>query len=413
MAAGSGRTAGPSHPVRGDAPRPLRVLQFGTYDRGVGRNAILAEGLAAAGVTVGECHVPVWRDTAAKLDAVARPGALARAAARQAVAWPRLVGRYARLPDHDALVVGATAHLDVPLACWLARRHGRLAVFDPLVSIGETVRDRGLLPPASRRFRALTAVERALFRLPDVCLADTAPHADAFARELGVAAERLVVVPVGAPGVYRRRATPYDPGARRPVRVVYFGQFIPLHGVDVVVRAAHRLRERADVVFDLVGLGQTRPAAAALAAALGTPNVVFHPRWLDAEALIDAFIQPADICLGVFGAQPKAGLVVPYKVYAALAAGRAVVTGDTPAVRDLLSPGVEVCTVPVAADADRTAAGLAAAITRLVEDPEQRRRLAAAGQAAWDARFAPAVTGARLRDALVARVRRAGAHRAG
>ncbi len=381
------------------------MVQFGAYDRGIGRNAILAEGLAAAGVAVAECHVPVWRDTAAKLDAVAHPGALAGAAARQAVAWPRFARRHARLADYDVLVVGPTAHLDLPLARWLARRRGRLVVFDPLVSIGETVRDRGLLPESSRRLRLLTRIERLLFRLPDVCLADTRPHADTFARDLGVPAERLVVVPVGAPAIYRRRPSPYAPGAGTPVRVVYFGQFIPLHGVDVVVRAAHRLRDRADVVFDLVGLGQTQVAAADLAAALGTPNVRFHPRWLSAEALIDAFIQPADICLGVFGAQPKAARVVPYKVYAALAAGRAVVTGDTPAVRDLLRPGVEVCAVPVATDAAWTADRLADAIADLADHPARRRRLATGGQAAWDARFAPAVLGALLRDALWARVR--------
>ena len=54
----------------------------------------------------------------------------------------------------------------------------------------------------------------------------------------------------------------------------------------------------------------------------------------------------ADLCLGVFGATPKAARVVPHKVYTALAAGRPVLTADTPAVRELLRPGEEVWTMP-------------------------------------------------------------------
>lgn len=376
-------------------PRPLRVVHFGTYDRGVGRNAILAEGLRAAGVEVIECHVPVWRDTSAKLAAARHASGAVGAALRQALASLRLIDRYRRIAAYDVLLVGATAHLDLPLARRLARRRGRPLVFDPLVSLTETVRDRALIPESSRRFRLLAAVERALFRLPDACLVDTAAHGAAFRAELGVPANRAIVIPVGAPSIYRNRARPYAADPSRPVRVVYFGQYIPLHGIDIVLAAADRLRARRDIAFDLVGIGQMQQAAVATAAALRLPNVTFHPHWLPAEALIDRFIGPADICLGIFGAQPKAERVVPYKVYAALAAGRAVLTADTPAVREVLTPGEDVATVPPASDV-----ALTDAIVRLADAPEVRERLARAGQTTWDARFAPPVLGGRLEEVL-------------
>jgi len=401
----SGRLRGPSADPRIAAlsrhggVRPLRIVYFGSYDRGTGRNAILAAGLEAAGVEIVSCHVSVWPSTAAKLDAVRRGRATAAALARHVAAWPRLVGRHARVGAYDVLVVGATGHLDLPLARWLTRRRGRPLVFDPLVSATETVRDRGLLPEASRRLAALGAIERALFRLPDLCLVDTAAHTAAFRHDLGLDPSRTLVVPASAPPVFRRLATPYVAREGRPVRVVYFGQFIPLHGLENVLGAAALLRARDDIRIDLVGLGQTLDANQDLARRLDLPNVRFFPQWLAPEALAEAHIAAADVCLGVFGGQPKAQRVVPFKVYTALAAGRAVVTADTPAVRELLAPGDEVWTVPPASPP-----ALATAIARLAGDPALRTRLATAGQSAWDARFAPPVLGARLRQALEALV---------
>jgi glycosyltransferase involved in cell wall biosynthesis len=384
----------PRAPHRAD--RPLRVVYFGTYDRGVGRNAILIAGLRAVGVDVVECHTPLWRDTNAKLAAARLGTSVPRAAARLALAWVRLVARHRALGPYDVMVVGSTAHLDLPLARRLSAARGRPLVFDPLVSVAETVRDRGLVADPSRRLRALGAVERALLALPDRILVDTAAHGEAFERTLGVAPGRRLVVPAGAPVVYRDLASPYvpsDPG--RPLSVVYFGQYIPLHGIDVVLRAAYELRDRRDIAFDLVGQGQMLPAARALAARLGLPNVHFHDTWLGAEELARTHLARAGICLGIFGAQPKADRVVPFKVYTALAAGRPVITGDTTAVRSLLHPGREVHVVP---PADPHA--LAAAIAALVDDPDLRAALAVGGQAAFDARFAPDVLGSTLRAAL-------------
>jgi len=371
----------------------LRVLIFGTYDRGVGRNAILQEALRAAGIEVALCHAPLWRDTADKLAAARRTGRLAGAAGRQAWAWVRLMAAHARAAPYDVLLVGATAHLDLPLAHRLARRRRRPLVFDPLVSISETVRDRGLLRPGSRRLAALVRLERRLFALPDLTLADTLAHAQALAREVGLCLDRAAVVPAGTPSVYRRLARPYVPGPG--LRVAYFGQYIPLHGIRTVLDAAARLRHRPDVRFDLVGIGQELAEARAHARRLELVNVRFRPVWLGPEALAEGHIEPADVCLGAFGALPKAARVVPYKVYTALASGRAVLTADTPAVRELLRPGEEVWTVPPA-DPD----ALADALARLADDPALRARLARAGQAAYDARFAAGPLGDLLCAAL-------------
>lgn len=395
-----------------------RVLYFGTYDQGVGRNAILREGLAAAGVDVEECHVPLWPDTAAKLAAVRRPLASLRLAARLAGCWPRLVAGHRRAGPHEVLLVGATGHPDLPLARRLAG--DGLLVFDPLVSLGETVRDRGLLAPGSRRLALLARLERALFGLADLTLVDTAAHARALAVEVGLDLSRTVVLPVGAPSALRTAAPDYAP-ADEPagLRVVYFGQHIPLHGLETVLGAAERLQadgslpdpsrpDRSPPHFTLVGVGQTLAEVRRQVAERRLANVRLVEEWLPLDRLLATHIVPADVCLGIFGGQPKAARIVPFKVYAALAAGRAVVTADTPAVRELLAPGEEVWTVPPA-----DPAALAAALRQLAADPSRRQRLASAGRAAYDRRFAPPVLGRRLREALAERLAERRAERRG
>lgn len=410
----------------------MRILTFGSYDQGAGRNRILAQGLAAAGAELLDCPAPLWRGTEHKLTlARGGPAALAGLLPRLAWSWALLLARHARLPAYDAMLLGPTTHLDLPLAALLARRRGAALVFDPLVSATETLEDRGLLPPAGHRLAAVSRLERRLWRLPPAILADSEAHARAWRHSLGIGrgGQRVCVLPVGSPdlgglgweGPGAAGSGDSDPGgslgspsdadrAARDVtgegpedaaaascgqapsfRVLYFGQFIPLHGVEHILAAAEMLREQPEIRFQLVGRGQCLAQAQATAARLGLRNVEIHPVWLPLEQLRRRFIAPAGLCLGIFGDRPKAERVLPYKVYAALAAGKPVISRDSPALRELLAPGHEILALPPA-----DPAALAQAIRALAADPARCTALARAGQLAWRRRFSPSVLGRRL-----------------
>src|SRR3546814_20833323 len=84
------------------------------------------------------------------------------------------------------------------------------------------------------------------------------------------------------------------------------------------------------------------------------------------DLLADQLAQ-ADICLGIFGGGGKASRVLPFKMYLAMAAGKAIITQEaygTPG-----TPAIPALVVPPTADA------LKAAILDLASNRDERARL--------------------------------------
>jgi len=87
------------------------------------------------------------------------------------------------------------------------------------------------------------------------------------------------------------------------------------------------------------------------------------------EAMSDA-----DICLGIFGATDKAKRVVPNKVYGALAMRKPVITGQSPAIREVFEDGTHLITCKMA-----DPFSLADSIRFLLHNPQLRQKLACQG----------------------------------
>jgi glycosyltransferase involved in cell wall biosynthesis len=367
----------------------MTACLFGTYDRPHSANRLLRLALADAGWPVIECHVPLWEETRDKGHRYFGVPSLARLGVRYAAAATRLVGRWRTLGGPPPLViVGFGGHLDVLLARWLCRSRAGL-VFAPLVSLSETmVEDRGVVTAGSVASRALATLDRATLRAADLVLIDTAAHAD-YLVELGAPRERVVVWHLGVEPEFLPLPPP------RPVgrRVLFYGRHLPLHGVDTIVAAAALLGERAE--FVVIGNGPERARVEGLARAAGARLC-----WRDEVPLatLPDELAAARVVLGVFGAGHKAAMVVPNKVYQAAAAGRPLVTRDGPGLREVLRPG-EHCLVCPPADP----AALAAAIERLLADPDLAERLGRAARAHVVGRFAPASQAARLGGLLADR----------
>lgn len=362
---------------------------FGTYVRPHSANRLLRHALAGAGLDVTECHEPVWEEAGDKTAGYFGPASLGMLGLRWAAAARRLARRWRALGGSPPLVVaGFGGQLDVLLARRVCRPRAGL-VFAPLVSLSETlVLDRGVFRAGGLRARAVAGLDRATFRAADLVLADTAAHAE-YLVGLGAPRERVAVWPLGVEPEF----LPARPAAPVPGRVLFYGRYLPLHGVDTIVAAAARLGARVELV--LIGAGPERARIEALARASGARVTWRDP--VPLAALPDELVRAA-VVLGVFGTGAKAAMVVPNKVWQAAAAGRPLVTRDGAALREVLTPGEHCLACPPG-----DAGALAAAIARLLEDPALAERLGRTARAHVTSEFGPERQAARLAGLLATR----------
>ncbi len=343
----------------------MRILWWGTYDKGKPRTRIMLRGLRELGIDVQECHVDVWTGVEDKTQ-IKGFGRRLVTLARWLSAYPRLLYRYLRAPPHDAVVVGYMGQLDVLVLWPFARLRRAPVVWDAFLSLYNTiVEDRALVGRQNPIAWGLYALEWLGCRAAQRVILDTAAHAAYFRERFRLDSNRVGVVFVGTEPEYFQARQVGEPTRDGPPRVLFYGQFIPLHGVGTIVEAA-RLAVDDDIEWVLLGRGQEEGPVRATLASHPLPKLRWIP-WVDYRELID-WIHSADVCLGIFGDTDKAARVIPNKVFQVLSAGAPLVTRDSPAIRELIGsarPGIEL--VPAA---DPSA--LYAAVKRLVaRGPDQ------------------------------------------
>jgi len=369
----------------------IRACLFGAYNATHPATRLLRAALAAAGCEVHECHQPLFEHTRDKMAGYFAPASLARLALAYLGVVRRLRAAWRRAPAPELVVAGFNGQLDVLLARRIAGRRVRL-VFAPLVTLTETlVDDRRVYRRGGWKARLAARLDRRTLESADLVLLDTEVHRDYVARRLTRRARTATLYlgaePAFAPRPARRRA------ACDPLRVLFYGQYVPLHGALVIVEAAALAGPESGIELTMIGTGPDRRAAEELAAARGCAHVRFED-WVPYEDL-PARLAEADVALGIFGLTPKARIVIPTKVYQAAAVGRAIVTGETPAIREVFTPGEHLLTVPRGSPGD-----LVRALRRLRDEPELGPRLGAAAGRHVAEHLDAAAQGTRLRTLL-------------
>jgi glycosyltransferase involved in cell wall biosynthesis len=355
----------------------VKVVYFGSYDDRVSpRVRLLRDGLRRAGVEVVEC----------------------RGHGRALLRYARLLRDLpAAARGADLILVAKPGQREMPLAAAFARAWRMPVAFDCFASLWlNEVLERRRVAPGSFAAWKLRGLDRFALRHADVGLVDTLAHGRLIAQSLGldgrgVAPLRRVFV--GAEELFRPLSRPdSNRVAGSPLEALFVGTFIPFHGIDVILRAAARLRDLKELRFTLLGDGQTRGRMEALAAALRLENVRFEPEL--AYAALPARIARADLCLGLFADSPTAQAVIPKKVFAALACARAVVTADSPGIREALDESTAFLCAAGSAEA------LAETLRRAAGDARERAAVAERGRALHERLFTADAIGASCRDVV-------------
>lgn len=383
-------------PARPDMPGIGRVVLWGTCDMGKPRVRMLLRGLRECGVEVVECRADLWQGVQDKSQ-MRGASAWLRLALRALWIYPVLVARYLRLPRHDWVLLGYPSMPDVFVIRLFAWMRGARIALDWFLSAYDTiVLDRALVGPRHPLAWLIRAAEWSGVHLADVPFMDTMTHARRMEAMFDLAPGSCGHVWVGVEDDVFAATAPGDavgPSNHNDMlRVLFYGQFIPLHGIATIIEAARTLRDAA-VSWTLVGQGQEAARIRALLEADPLPAL----RWLDWIDYADLHreIAAADICLGIFGTSDKAASVIPNKVFQVIAAGRPLITRDSPAIRELVDPDASDIALVPAGDAK----ALAAAIMRWQDQPpapDSRRD-------ALRTRILPRAIGRQLIDVLRAR----------
>ena len=315
----------------------------------------------------------------------------ARRALGYAAFFPRALAAAARAPRPDVVVLKTDPPMLAALGPVLRRLTGARVVLwaqDVYPDVAEAL---GVLPPGGLASRALGRLAAHALRRADAVVAIGRCMAE---RLEGMGAAAVTVVPNWAPaGV---RVLPRAGNAFRAAHglgdafvAMYSGNLGLAHPVGALLDAAGALaasHPEALVVF--VGDGPQRAWAEAETVRRGLATVRFLP-FQPAERLAES-LGAADVHLVAMD-EALAGLVVPSKLYGALAAGRPVVFVGPEASEAARLVREHACGTVVAGVApDALGAAIAGALAVWAADPEAR--LAAGGRAAHAAPVGPDVS---------------------
>jgi len=253
-----------------------------------------------------------------------------------------------------------------------ARRRGARLVFDHHDLSPELFEEKfGRRGPLHR---LLLAAERYAFRRADVVLSSNEAFAEIARERGGVPADRVFVVRNG-PDDGRIHAVPPRPELRggREHLVLWMGRMSAQEGLEQMVDVAELLtrRGRDDITFAAVGPGDARAGLTAEVRARGLADRFVLPGRVD-DDLVRAYLSTAAVCLSLDRSSPMNDRSTMIKVLEYMAAGRAIVQTPLPEMR-------RVC-----GDTTAWASGpgsVADAITALLDDPAEARRLGTAARA--------------------------------
>lgn len=337
----------------------MKILVAGKYDFWMYRRGeILVDGLKENKIRVIECITP------------------------ENEFYLRLIGLIIR-DGFDAILVNGVAPL---ILVWLLKIfHRKKIIYDVFISRYNTeVEDKQKVPKSSVRAYFLKLTDKITCSLADICFLDTKAHIGYF-KALGIDTKKFSVVYVGANDRHWKKANHVK--SKKRFNIVFWGSFSRLHGTDCIVRAANILRRRKDIRFHMLGFSKSQKyglkfwESEALAKRLGLDNILFTTG-KTVESGLAEYVSSCDACLGIFGDTVKARMVIPHKVFEAMALEKPVISMDCGAMREVFSDRVHCLLVPPD-DPER----LAEAIINLKEDSLLRNRIAENAYALYRKRF--------------------------
>jgi glycosyltransferase involved in cell wall biosynthesis len=287
-----------------------------------------------------------------------------------------------RPPKPDLVLVSSPPFFQVGAAVLFARWHRTPFVFEVRDLWPETFAAMGAIS-RGWLFRLLERAELALYRAADRIVVVTEAFREDLVRR-GVPAGKIAVIVNGADlDFYAPRPADEELRARLGgtgrFLVTYVGTHGLATGLEQLLDAAERQRGDPRFAFALVGEGARRDALIGEARRRGLSNVTFQPAL--PKSAMPAVYASSDACVVCLRPLALFSKVIPSKLFEILAAGRplvAALSGEAAAIA-----GAAGAIVVPPGDG----AAIAGAVARLLEDPDLRHRMSAAGRSYVEENF--------------------------
>ena len=350
----------------------MTICYFGDYDQSYNRTRVLIRGLERAGAKVLHCNVrgksgiklysELWKQHRA------------------------LKGKY------DILFVGLGNARFMPTFARLIS--SKPVVWEPLFALYDNwVFDRKYVKQHSLKAYKLWFVDWLGCKAADLVVLDVDTHARFFQKLFRLPARKFAHALVGADTdiFYPRERT----HSSKNFEVEFHGKYIPLHGAEVIIRAA-KLLENENIHFTMIGDGQDAAKTKKLAEDLELSNVTFLPFMSEKE--ITSYIANADVCTAILGDVPRVTRSIPNKMYQAAAMARVSINVDSSSLREVFTPGIDAVTACPGDSED---------LARAVRELKESGRAYEMGQAAYETfqrNATPKLIGKRLLTVLEERL---------
>jgi glycosyltransferase involved in cell wall biosynthesis len=214
---------------------------------------------------------------------------------------------------------------------WLVRiiTLGKPLILDHLMSPYDSLlNEKRQIADGSVITTLLYSYEKSILQCSETVLTDTAAHKAYFSQLFQVDPNKIHSIPVSTDETLFGRSPAAKESEGDLFRVLFYGSFLPLHGIDIILEAARVLQDRPIQFVIVGGKGKRLASFRKQLEGLDLPNVI-HKKWVD-YAELPELILTADLCLGgPFGNTGQARRVITGKTFQFLAMGKATAIGRT------------------------------------------------------------------------------------
>ena len=338
----------------------MKICYFGIYNPEFSRNRIYISGLRKLGVEILEC-----KDNSSGLFKF----------------W-KLWRKYKKTGDHDAVIVGYPGHLVVPLAKLIS---DKIVVADLLGSLYDA-ETHSHSPNFFRQIKS-RILDWLAVKFADIILLESYAQKKYFEQKFGKS-EKYKVIYTGFDldeRIKRKHAEKFT--------ILFRGRLTPESGIAHILEAANLLK-REKVNFKIMGGGQLLEKARQMISEMNLTNVVLLTDFLPQEKMLEEMAE-TDLSLGQLEDNPRLNRTIPHKAFESFALGIPYLSGDAPAIKEMVKEGGTGFLTPLA-----DSISLAKKIKELSQKPEMLAQVSLKSKEMFYKRFTPEILAQNMLDFL-------------